>query len=1396
MSNKANRKSSKTARRTDASDFVIKKRVEKSWLLTGTTLVAGVLGFGVGLSPLQAFAAPNCTEGSDGLYACHGGTATAPVAVTIDMDTSDFFTVTLYGNGDVDPFRIDVDDANPALTVNANGETGRIDQQTGAYVRNSDGDGLWVYGASSEEGVEINVNDEIIGGADAEDASGSGIRLGDSSEEAGGNYRVNVNYDDSEDGSKGNVRGNQYGIYAAGIGDLEVNNNYQAEITGYNEDGIGIIGAGDVHIDNAGQIQGGSGSFNDWSGGAGISVQDAGSVNIDNHSYQSIVGVGGVYTAGTGRVQINNGNGLILGAGDDGVYITDVLNDESADPAVQINNNHAGFIIGAYSGVHIDGPVAASEEGFSSDIRINNDIYYDDEQQRQAGGLIVGTDGAGVAIHGDASGEEGVIVGNVDINNGGTTEWLPPGSVVLDEVVGGLLGEISEDTGGYIPLGIYGYGDGVEVGNIQGEVNVNNGGRAPAYWNGSEDVPLDSEPWIDGGVIVGFDGNGVDLYDITGRVHVNNGNNNNFGSRGGVIAGYDGNGVEIDGISGETGVNNSGGTIFGWYSGVHIENAGNSEEGVDVYNPDGVIIGWDEIGVDVFAPEARNVSMSNVRWQDDEDASHGGIILGDEQGVRLAGVDLWVGNGPGGAIIGNGFSDLEGTVPAVVDLYSYNSEGTGNANVENFGLISSWGDGEFDTLPHFAWDDPYFFGGNQDGFFDDLGFTLDLDAIRSDTGVFGEFAWTGGQSGALANDGSELYDYQANAQALAISNVNIDYYGEDFGFDPWANTGAALHVNNHADGIMFGRVQSAGYGIEGNSNSIENHGIWYVQDGEDGPAAALFGGEDGFNGIDNAGLIQTAFDFGSEERATFYVGQLFNGGYYSDPDGEGGEDGGMVGSPGLISMIDGGAGDLVEVSTDYQYWSDMGPGFGNHGFHGSYDGALTSFVGMDVDFSGGAENGYSDFLQVYGDIDGSTGIIFNTVASGTEMIGDSIHVVHIAGWDQNGEDQWCFDEACAAGDTMYISDRSANYVDVGGIGTIQDGFYSWYLTEQPTEEMPDPDFYLVSTFSPNTVQLPSLITGAQNIWYETAGVVADHVYGNHFPLEGEGGGGADLMVGEAPAAPAATPNFSVWGKASGSWTQQDDTVTQTVGPVTVDIDTSFVQSTFSLLAGVDYASNPGGDGLRAGVFGGAVGSSLDFDSYSASATYTGGTIGAYGAVTFGGFYADAEAKADFLDMDYSAMGIDASASVTNMGILANAGYRAEMGGFFLEPNGSVAFVSSSIDDISAGGATVSFTNGDSLRAGAGVKVGTTLQTGETTTELAISGKIWNEFEDANEVTVADGMGNEVTFSDDISGAFAELRATATVYADDRSFSAFATAGTKFNEDFTTVDGKVGLRKGF
>jgi outer membrane autotransporter protein len=253
-------------------------------------------------------------------------------------------------------------------------------------------------------------------------------------------------------------------------------------------------------------------------------------------------------------------------------------------------------------------------------------------------------------------------------------------------------------------------------------------------------------------------------------------------------------------------------------------------------------------------------------------------------------------------------------------------------------------------------------------------------------------------------------------------------------------------------------------------------------------------------------------------------------------------------------------------------------------------------------------------------------------------------------------------------------------------------------------------------------------------------------------------------------------------------------------PSTVNIDTSLQQHTFALLGGADFAPTGADDGVRFGVFGGYETSSLNFSSYGASADYAGGSLGAYAAYTNGGFYIDAEAKADLLNVTYRAPftpAFQASGFATSLGVLANTGYRMETGAGFFEPLASLSFVSTSVDGFSAGGASVDFNNGQSLQAGAGIRVGTTFATPkETTTEVALLAKVSNEFNTANQVTISDGLGGSATFSDNISGVFGELNASATAYSSDRSFSAFVSAGGKFNADFKTIDAKAGVRKTF
>jgi outer membrane autotransporter protein len=510
------------------------------------------------------------------------------------------------------------------------------------------------------------------------------------------------------------------------------------------------------------------------------------------------------------------------------------------------------------------------------------------------------------------------------------------------------------------------------------------------------------------------------------------------------------------------------------------------------------------------------------------------------------------------------------------------------------------------------------------------------------------------------------------------------------------------------------------------------------------------------------------------EQTTFDgVNKFRNGGIEADFFGPGND---LVLEYGLLSMLDGGVGDRTSITHDF---------FGSQSGDGTY-----STLAMDINFAN--TMGYrSDYLDIEEEIDGATAVIFNRISpeASTTVLGDRIYFA---------ESEY----RSSGNNAFFIDPNSDNYIVVDGIAAIQDGLYAWYEDESGGVG-DDYEYYLQSAFAPQAAQLPSLITAAQNIWHDTAGQVADHIYGNHFPLSGSGGGGADLSVGELPVDASAAPSAALWAKATGSWTDRNTEVVQEILPaVPVTIDTSFVQNTFSILAGADFQPMGGGeDGLRAGVFGGYVSSSLEFDSYGASADFAGGIVGAYAAYTMGGFYADAEVKADLLQVTYSAPispGFEATGASTSIGILANTGYRMEVGdSAFFEPIASLSFVSTELEGFDAGGASVEFSNGNSLQGGIGARAGVTLGTpGDTTTEVSVLGKIWNEFEDANVVTVTDGLGNSASFSDGINGVFGELSGSATVYSADKTFSAFGSAGVKFNESFTTVDAKVGVRKGF
>ena len=206
------------------------------------------------------------------------------------------------------------------------------------------------------------------------------------------------------------------------------------------------------------------------------------------------------------------------------------------------------------------------------------------------------------------------------------------------------------------------------------------------------------------------------------------------------------------------------------------------------------------------------------------------------------------------------------------------------------------------------------------------------------------------------------------------------------------------------------------------------------------------------------------------------------------------------------------------------------------------------------------------------------------------------------------------------------------------------------------------------------------------------------------------------------------------------------------------------------------------NGWRLGLFGGWLNSGMSFSSYGASANYEGGTVGGYAAYLNGPLHLDAELKADFLSVDYSSPSVSASTTGTTVGVRTNAAWRVQKGSLYYEPIVSFAYANASLNNTSGGAVTINYSDGQSIRAGIGGRIGTTLgHPGGKKVDLDVMAKLWDEFGSPNTVTVSDGVTTQ-SFTDSISGLFGEVSARATVYSADRMWSGFAEANGTFSSE--------------
>lgn len=1459
MKTRTNRSAIRGRRGASRKRLVLTPPTKRGALLGGTALASGVLA---GLAAFVAMPQPAMADCSavGNVITCSGATAvfshTVVGAGNVDADilagtswngvnnsgSSGYFNVNATSNAanniDLDIFgTTTLTNTGTGLGINlVSGLDGTVDVTIAENVSITSGNDPVRLRNSANTGLGT----IIVNSSGAISATGSGQAI--DAEAGAGGVTVNLLAGSANSATEA-IAAKASGSIANGWGDVNVNVSSGVTVAGTAEGAIfaftiGADSTGSVFVNNSGAVTGtgvngngvdaratlGSVSVENWghiqsTSQSGVRLTAGGTAFFGNHSYLSVMGTSGAEIGPAGQAIVDNSHGLTAGLTVDGIRITDINGVSEGgedltpdDWAVNVFNGSGesdggGVIAGLQNGLYINNVFGNPSED-ATDILVDNSGRYEFNSESEtwsllSGGLIAGVMNDGIFV---SEGNGDLVIVN-DLTRLGSINLNGLDPLVYETGEGGegdglLWGVLPGFPQSGFTTGIYGGWNGVSFGDLGGDAAVFN--RHGQIVGASED-----------GITFGF---------IAGSVYIDNSGDNAGDILGGMflpVVGEGGvtlpegqflpggtiwggtNGINGGFVGEDVGINNSLGSIFGRFGGVYLTET----EDVGIVNLGGLVQGYYDDAISVQSSDKLGV-VNGAWWNWDTESWEEGVIIGGDSAISSSADKVGVANLPGGLIVGDGDTE-DGQ--AVMEFWTWSgtpgeggSDGDG-AFVFNAGIATSHHN------PHV--DRPWYWPDVNEV----PEFTINSAQIISDVDEIALFAMSGGSMGSVDSLGAlgelTINDYARTAsdglivsEGGALIAVNMPLGGL-LGLISEGESGFAFPEEG---GVMFGRIIATGQSydhdlgeggevVEIMGNTVFNTGAWFTTNTEDFGIGALGGNillSEGHDAVYNFGFIQTAFGTEGGDYTSFWLDEFNNGSFgLLEPLGDGGFLLEGEGGGGWLSMVDGTADDDTYI-------------FGN--FVGARDPAFRSYLAVDANLASYADNGASDVLWIGSEgeggdgIFGSTGVVVNDLSPGSENIEVGTAILFATGgFVENSCDAgaWCVD-----GDAFFMSELNPNYLGIGGIGFIRDGMYMWGVKQNPELliqqlalcEDECNDFYFVADWGPDSYEQPTLTTAAQGAWYDSGGVVEDHIYGNVYPQGGAGGAGADLIYDAPPVIvpeQKAAHGSILWGRATGNWSNRDTEVVVDDGINTLTFDTGYKQDTYSLLAGLEF--RPTGDSdARLGLFGGFVGSQVRYDDYGANARLSGGTVGGYGAVINGPWYLDAEVKGDFLTVKYTSPSVEVSTKATSVGLLANTGYRMEGAGGFFEPIGSLAFVHTSLDDATGGGADITYSNGDSFRAGVGARIGTTMANANgSSTELDLLGKVWNEFGQPNTVTVTDGATTE-TFTDGISGVFGEVVGRATVYSADRMSSGFISAGAKFGSEWVTISAKAGVRQGF
>jgi len=439
---------------------------------------------------------------------------------------------------------------------------------------------------------------------------------------------------------------------------------------------------------------------------------------------------------------------------------------------------------------------------------------------------------------------------------------------------------------------------------------------------------------------------------------------------------------------------------------------------------------------------------------------------------------------------------------------------------------------------------------------------------------------------------------------------------------------------------------------------------------------------------------------------------------------------------------------------------------------GNFNGGGTSTLAIDAFLRGPGADSASDLLLVgefdFGNVTGATALLVNDLNAGAGAYNpDGILFAHVEGDAPEG--------------SFFLPG-----------GPIDKGFFSYDILRVETASS---DWLLVSAPNDRADELAAIITGTQTLWYESSGVWLDRTadlrrqIGTCSPADeaamSANVGGTQVTATADVAPECFYKRYGLWFRGFGGQYDRNE-------------GTEYDQDIWGAEGGFDVVvdDDPSDGAVILGILGGYLGSKMNFDSTDDEAKFEGGSVGAYATYIYGGWFADLLFKANILDIDYDTNfddpENDANTDALSLGVRLDTGYRFDTdGGFFIEPQGTIAYVHTEIDDYELLNTDVDPQDGESVRGRLGVRLGGSWDSGNMIFEPFLVGSVWHEFEGDNEVDLTSGA--SVTVSDELNSTWGEVGGGLNVFNADQSMSFFAKVDAQVGGDIESWSGKVGGR---